>query len=188
MAWGASEANLCTFTPKNSHKKILSYTLMLHIKNLKSPTTTAIAHRWEAAVNLLQSRQHVLLRCCQHRPTNIWGWAFQILPTVFLAFSFIRKSQLCKDLLILPFFFLKSTALSRSQTTHCRVQGISKSTPLAKKTKKKTHFLFNLRFDDCWKGSNQPPRDFSHAALTDEGSHMFFLAVSAWRKPLRECC
>lgn len=36
-------------------------------------------------------------------------------------------------------------------------------------------FLFNLRFEDCWRGSNWPPRDSSQATLTDEG--IFFFPV-----------
>lgn len=38
-------------------------------------------------------------------------------------------------------------------------------------------FLFNLRSEAYWRGSNLPPRVSSHAVLTDEGSHMFFLSV-----------
>lgn len=43
-------------------------------------------------------------------------------------------------------------------------------------------FLSNLRSEAYWRGSNLPQRVSSHAVLTDEGSHMFFLAVRTWQK------
>lgn len=43
-------------------------------------------------------------------------------------------------------------------------------------------FLFNLWSEAYWRGSNLPPRVSSHAALTDEGSHMFFLSIRTWQK------
>lgn len=55
------------------------------------------------------------------------------------------------------------------------VQGAGESQHL----RVRRHFLFNLQFEDCWKGSERPRRASSHAASTDDGSHMFFLAVSA---------
>lgn len=49
----------------------------------------------------------------------------------------------------------------------------------AKRLQVRNPFMFNLYSKDCWRGSNLPPRDSFHAALTHEGSHMFFLIVSA---------